>query len=110
MNNNICIIILITIIVICIIWFINNSGPFMRLKSKHNNQTVLQSSNRKIGGYDVGCCKATYGDRSVKYFWDPQNICAYRYGGNVINVEFNYNPNKQQCLACNEDNQGEYCN
>jgi hypothetical protein len=80
MANNTCLIILIVILVVGIIWFLNQPKPFMRLRHK---KVVVGGKEPKLGDQQMGCCELDSGipDMGVdagdimSYKWLPKDQC-----------------------------------
>ena len=97
-NNNLCVIILLVVIVIGVIWFINNSVYFMRIRPVESPSGAEDEDSQMI------CCKFTAYPNTMyrtRYEWMPDDECKnlIKQGG-TWDREFGVNT-KNQCLALN---------
>lgn len=77
MSNNICVIILIIILIVGVIWFLNQPKPFMRLRPGK----VVVGGQQLGDDQQMGCCEIDSGIPDMEggdimsYKWLPKDQC-----------------------------------
>jgi hypothetical protein len=106
MAINLVSVLLIVILVIGIIWFVNNNGPFMRLRPGK----VVVEEEPGIEEHEFGCCRVNIPMALPSFGWTTKEQC--KLYGQIRNWSSKWCSNidsKEDCLLENNKSSGWNC-